>query len=28
LTRLINAIPTFYDESKAVAAFRSNIARA
>jgi anti-anti-sigma factor len=28
LTRLIQAIPTFYDEHKAVAAFRSNIARA
>lgn len=28
LTRLIQAIPTFYDEQKAVAAFRSNIARA
>ena len=28
LTRLIQAIPTFYDESKAVAAFRSNVARA
>jgi anti-anti-sigma factor len=27
LTRLIHAIPTFYDEPKAVAAFRSNIAR-
>src|SRR5271154_7156065 len=25
LTRLIHAIPTFYDEPKAVAAFRSNI---
>ena len=28
LTRLIHAIPTFYEESRAVAAFRSNIARA
>jgi len=28
LTRLIHAIPTFYDEPKAIAAFRSNIARA